>query len=131
VGGDKESCIINRHRYNVVGIKDFGECDFTNTDALDTYLLDEPVPPRDISGSDRGKIAYLGICTGCHTYTGRMIGPPVQQIQALYMDDPHGLAQYIASPVKKRPDYPEMPPQNYLDQETRLAVAEYMLSRTN
>ncbi|NIB40271.1 cytochrome-c peroxidase [Pseudomaricurvus alkylphenolicus] len=131
VGGGKESCIINRHRYNVVGIKDFGECDFTNTDALDTYLLDEPVPPRDISGSDRGKIAYLGICTGCHTYTGRMIGPPVQQIQALYMDDPHGLAQYIASPVKKRPDYPEMPPQNYLDQETRLAVAEYMLSRTN
>ncbi len=47
------------------------------------------------------------------------------------MDDPQGLADYIAHPVKKRDDYPEMPPQDYLDAETRLAVAEHMLSRTN
>jgi hypothetical protein len=47
------------------------------------------------------------------------------------MDNPEGLAAYIAAPVKKRDDYPEMPPQNYLDEETRLAVAKYMLSRTN
>ena len=41
------------------------------------------------------------------------------------------LADYIAAPTKKRDDYPEMPPQNYLDPETRLEVAKYMLSRTN
>ncbi|GAA5315616.1 MAG: hypothetical protein AseanaTS_08210 [Candidatus Pelagadaptatus aseana] len=131
VGVSRDSCIINRHRYNHVGIGDFGTCDFTNTDSIDTYLLDEPVPPREIKGEDKGKIAYLGVCTGCHTYNGRMIGPPVQLIQALYMDNPQGLADYIANPVKKRDDYPEMPPQNYLDEETRLAVAKYMLSRTN
>lgn len=131
VGVSRDSCIINRHRYNHVGIGDFGTCDFTNTDSIDTYLLDEPVPPREIKGEDKGKIAYLGVCTGCHTYNGRMIGPPVQLIQALYMDDPQGIADYIANPVKKRDDYPEMPPQNYLDEETRLAVAKYMLSRTN
>jgi len=28
-------------------------------------------------------------------------------------------------------DYPEMPPQDYLDPETRLAVAKYMLQVTN
>ena len=131
VGTSRDSCIINRHRYVTVGVSDWAECSFTNTDAIDTYILDEPVPPREIKGSEKGKIAYLGICTGCHTYTGRMIGPPVQIIQALYMDNPRGLADYIANPVKKRDDYPEMPPQNYLDEETRLAVAEYMLSRTN
>ena len=131
VGESLDSCIINRHRYRHVGIGDFTDCEFTNTDSIETYLLDEPVPPREISGADRGKIAYLGICTGCHTYSGRMIGPPVQLIQALYMDDPQGIADYIANPEKKRDDYPEMPPQNYLDEETRLAVAEYMLSRTN
>jgi hypothetical protein len=60
-----------------------------------------------------------------------MIGPPVQAIQALYMDNPQGLADYIAKPVKKRADYPEMPPQDYLDAETRLAVAQYMLQVTN
>ena len=74
---------------------------------------------------------YLGICTGCHTYNGRMIGPPVQVIQALYMGNPQGLADFIAKPMKKRDDYPEMPPQDYLDPETRLAVAKYMLEVTN
>ncbi|MFD2164796.1 parallel beta-helix domain-containing protein [Thalassotalea euphylliae] len=131
VGTSRDSCIINRHRYVTVGVSDWNECAFTNTDGIDTYILDEPVPPREIKGSEKGKIAYLGICTGCHTYSGRMIGPPVQIIQALYMDNPKGLADYIANPVKKREDYPEMPPQNYLDEETRLAVAQYMLSRTN
>jgi len=131
VGGSADSCIINRHRYVTVGVDDWKECEFTNTDSVITYLLDEPVPPRVISGEERGKVAYLGVCTGCHTYTGRMIGPPVQIIQALYMDNPQGLADYIANPTKKREDYPEMPPQNYLDEETRLAVAKYMLSRKN
>ena len=128
VGPSRDSCIINRHRYITVGIDDFGECNFTNTDNIDTYLLPEPVPPREIDGSEQGKLTYLGICTGCHTYTGRMVGPPVKVIQALYMDDPQGLADYIASPTRKREDYPEMPPQNYLAPEVRLAVAEYMLA---
>lgn len=130
IGPTVDSCIINRHRYTTVGVDDFAECDFTNTYTIGNYLL-EPVPPRDIRGEDRGKIAYLGICVGCHTYTGRMVGPPVQILQALYMDDPEGLAEYIANPTKKRDDYPEMPPQNYLDEETRMAVAEYMLGVKN
>ncbi|MGJ8681656.1 parallel beta-helix domain-containing protein [Paraglaciecola sp.] len=127
VGTSRDSCIINRHRYVTTGVSGWEECKFTNTDNIETYLLDEPVAPREIKGSEKGKIAYLGICAGCHTYTGRMIGPPVQIIQALYMDNPEGLAEFIANPTKKREDYPEMPPQNYLDEETRLAVAKYML----
>lgn len=131
VGTSRDSCIVNRHRYITMGVDSWQECNFTNTDSIDTYLLDEPVPPREISAADKGKVAYLGICTGCHTYTGRMIGPPVQIIQALYMDEPQKLADWIANPTKKRDDYPEMPPQNYLDAETRLAVAEYMLQVSN
>jgi len=130
VGPTEDSCIINRHRYVTVGLDDFAECDFTNTYQTANYLL-PPVPPRKIEAEDRGEIAYLGICAGCHTYTGRMIGPPVQVIQALYLDNPEGLAEYIANPVKKRDDYPEMPPQDYLDEETRLAVARYMLQVSN
>lgn len=130
VGPSKDSCIINRHRYVTVGLDDFGDCEVTNTQAIANYLLPS-VPPRKIASEDRGKIAYLGICAGCHTYTGRMIGPPVQIIQALYMDNPQGLADYIAAPTKKRDDYPEMPPQNYLDEATRLAVSKYMLQVKN
>jgi parallel beta-helix repeat protein len=130
VGPSPGSCIINRHQYVTTGVDDFAECDFTNTANIPTYLL-PPVPPRRIDPSERGKVAYLGICSGCHIYNGRMIGPPVQVIQALYMDNPQGIADYITKPVRKRPDYPEMPPQDYLDPETRLAVAKYMLQVRN
>lgn len=130
VGVSRDSCIINRHRYVTVGVKNWQECNFTNTANVDSYILDEPVPARDIDPSERGKVVYMGICAGCHTYTGRMIGPPIQIIQALYMDNPQGLADWIAKPTKKRDDYPEMPPQDYLDEATRLAVAEYLLSVT-
>ncbi len=130
VGKSNDSCIINRHRYVTVGVNSWAECDFTNTHNIITYLLDEPVPPRVIDPSERGKVVYNGVCAGCHTYTGRMIGPPVQIIQALYMDNPQGIADFIANPTKKREDYPEMPPQNYLDEETRLAVANYLLAQT-
>jgi putative cofactor-binding repeat protein len=126
IGPTKDSCINNRQQYVTVGLDNFAECDFSNTNNIANYLL-APVPPREIKGAEKGKIAYLGICAGCHTYTGRMIGPPVQIIQALYMDNPQGIADFIANPTKKRDDYPEMPPQNYLDAETRLAVAKYML----
>ena len=129
IGPTTDSCIINRHRYITVGVNDFAECSFSSTVGIANYLL-PPVPARVIEPGERGKITYLGVCAGCHTYAGRMIGPPIQIIQALYMDDPQGLAEYIASPTRKRDDYPEMPPQDYLDPETRLAVAEYMLSRT-
>ncbi|NND66831.1 MAG: cytochrome-c peroxidase [Halioglobus sp.] len=126
VGPTKDSCIINRHRYTTVGVDDFAECEFTHTAGTANYLL-PTVPPRQIDPGERGKIAYLGVCTGCHTYGGRMIGPPVQAIQALYHDNPEGIAEYIASPARMRENYPEMPPQDYLDEETRLAVAKYML----
>ncbi|RBP48786.1 parallel beta-helix domain-containing protein [Arenicella xantha] len=131
VSAGQDNCIINRHRYNTVGLSDFTECEFTHTDAIKTYLLDTPVPPRDIAASERGKIAYLGVCTGCHSYNGRLIGPSIQTIQALYFEDPEGLATYLANPIKKRPDYPEMPSQAYLGEETLLAVAKYVLSREN
>lgn len=129
VGGGTGSCIINRHRYQTVGIGGYSNCDFTNTDEVISYLLDTPVPSRQISADERGEITYLSVCSGCHSYTGRLVGPPIQSIQALYMDDPEGLAAYISDPVKKRPDFPEMPSQAYLGEETLLAVAKYTLGR--
>ncbi len=82
---------------------------------------------RLISDRERGELAYLGICTGCHSYAGHLIGPPVQVIQALYRDNPEALADYIDAPLKRRSDFPEMPPKNYLGRKTQLAVAQYML----
>ena len=131
VGSSNGSCIINRHRYRTVGIGNYAECDFTNTDSTESYLLVGGAKPRVINPEERGEIAYLGVCTGCHSYTGRLIGPSVEVIQAMYAGNPQGLADYINAPIKKRNNFPEMPAQNYLDSETQLAVAKYMLQVDN
>tara|TARA_Y100000385_G_scaffold139652_1_gene145064 strand:+ start:26 stop:382 length:357 start_codon:yes stop_codon:yes gene_type:complete len=114
--------------YRTFGLGGYAECELSNTDDVKSYLLAEPVAPRVIEKDEKGKLAYYGVCSGCHAYDVRMIGPPTQTIQAMYMNNPQGIADYINAPVRRREDYPEMPPQNYLSAETRLAVAEYMLS---
>jgi len=131
IGPTEGSCIINRHRYKTVGIGDFTDCDFTNTDDIENYLIAGGAEPRVIAPSERGEIAYLGVCTGCHAYAGRLIGPSVQEIQALYANRPEALVSYINAPTPMRSDYPEMPAQNYLDAETQLAVANYILQVGN
>lgn len=127
-GGGSGSCIRNKEAYRTFGLEGYTTCELSNTDDVKSYLLDEPVAPRVIEADEKGKLAYYGVCSGCHAYDVRMIGPPTQVIQALYANNPQGIADYIAAPIHKREDYPEMPPQNYLSEETRLAVAEFMLT---
>jgi cytochrome c551/c552 len=127
VGNSSNSCILDHDKYVTVGLRNFGTCGFTTTAAVTTYLLEEPAERRKIAAEDMGKRAYYGVCAGCHSYSIKMIGPPTQIIQALYADDPQGIVDYITSPTKKRDDYPEMPPQNYLSEEVRMAAARFML----
>ena len=130
VGGGVGSCIINPSRYTTFGVEKFASCQVTDTRAIKTYMLDKPVAPRATSSTEKGKMTYYGVCSGCHSYNTRLVGPPVNVIQALYKNNPKGIADYIAKPVHKREDFPEMPPQNYLTEETRNAVAEYLLTIT-
>ena len=131
-------CIADQNRYRTLFVlgANYGLCDRVKyaTDGIFTMTLPEMAPIeiiQDVSSEDfeheLGKRTYYGVCTGCHTYSVRMIGPSVKSIQALYFDDPEGIASFIEHPVKKRDDFPEMPPQNYLTEQTRMAVAKYML----
>ncbi len=128
------NCIVNEEKYRTFGLSvgGFSECkDTKGTSEITTMTLAEPVTAKEIGITDKGKLAYYGICAGCHSYSMRMIGPSTMTIQALYMDNPKGLAEYIANPVKKRENFPEMPPQNYLPEDVRMAVSEYVLQMTD
>ncbi|MEQ8827242.1 MAG: cytochrome c [Parvibaculum sp.] len=129
--GMDDGCILNPERFRTIGLGEYGDCAFETTANVATYTLPEPVPARDLADVDTGRLVYYGICAGCHAYNSRLIGPPVQIVQALYMDDPEGIAAYIAEPERKRQDYPAMPPQAHLDAATRLAAAEFMLQLEN
>ena len=127
-GEDGDNCIINRERYLHRGIDNWTDCEVTTTADVASHLLPDGAPPRSTDGQNKAELLYRGICAGCHGYDVRMIGPATVTIQALYQDDAQALADYIAKPVKKRPDYPDMPPQGHLSPKLRLQVAKYMLN---
>jgi len=129
VGGGSGSCVADKAGLKSLGISGWAAgCSRTSTADVSTYLLDKPAPPRVMSSDDRGKLIYSSVCAGCHAYNVRMIGPPTLVIQAMYAGNAQGIADYIANPVKKRQDFPPMPPQAHLNADLRLAVAKYMLS---
>lgn len=90
--------------------------------------LREPLPSSTLTLEQKGRITYLSVCTGCHTYAARIVGPPVAAIQALYAGKPEEMVRWVKQPTHKRPDYPEMPPQDYLPDEVLLEVAKYILA---
>jgi len=126
--GMDDGCILNPERYRTLGLDKYSECEFSNTANIASYTLPEPVPARSMEDLDKGKLAYYGVCAGCHAYDSRMIGPPTRIVQTIYMDDPEAIAQYAANPERKRDDYPEMPPQAHLGEETLLEAAKFMLN---
>ena len=128
IGGGVGSSIRNRDRYRTWGLGDYGIPSISDTRAVQTFLLEEPAEPRVISKEDLGEMTYYGICSGCHAYDIRLIGVPTNVIQMIYKDNPKGIVEYITKPKNLRDDYPEMPPQDYLSEEAKLAVAEYILS---
>jgi len=141
------SCVSRRDAYRTFGLGDWTDCDSPTVTAADavgdkptlagttrdisTKMLPEPAAPRVITvDADGAKLVYQGICAGCHTYNIRMIGPPVMAIKAQYGSDATAIAEYIAAPEKKRPDFPTMPPQDHISEAMRLEVAKYMLALT-
>jgi mono/diheme cytochrome c family protein len=128
IGGGSGSSILNREKYRTWGLGGFGIPEINDTRAIRSLLLEKPAAPKEISKADLGEMTYYGICSGCHAYDIRLIGVPTQIIQMIYKDNPEGIVEYINEPKNLRDDYPEMPPQDYLSDEAKMAVAEYILS---
>lgn len=128
IGGGEGSSIRDPERYRTWGLGEFGQPQVANTAAVKSFLLDEPAEPRKISKEELGEMTYYGICSGCHAYDIRLIGVPTNVIQMIYKDNPEAMVEYINKPKNLRDDYPEMPPQDYLSEEAKMAVAEYILA---
>lgn len=96
---------------------------------MTSMRLKEPVRSAPLTLEQKGRLAWLAVCTGCHSFSTRVMGPPMVAARAPYMGDPQKLADWIARPTKKRADYPAMPPQSYLPADVRLEVAKYVLEQ--
>ncbi|PSR03721.1 MAG: cytochrome-c peroxidase [Bacteroidetes bacterium SW_11_45_7] len=86
MGGGKGSCIKDRSRYRTWGLDGYGACPPTTTTGIQSYMLDKPAEPRDVDKEREGKLVYYGVCSGCHAYDTRLIGPKVTDIQKIRAD---------------------------------------------
>ena len=127
-GGGSGSTIRDRNKYRTFGLENYGIAQISDTQDIPTMRTPAPVPPRSVSKEELGELTYYGVCAGCHAFGTRLIGPPTEILQAIHQDNPQGIVDYITAPKNLREDYPEMPPQDYLSEEAKMAVAEYILS---
>lgn len=130
-GGGVGSTIRDKNRYRTFGLGDYGPAEIEDTKDIKTFMLNSPVPPRSVTDQELGEITYYGVCAGCHAFGTKLIGVDTQIIKDIYVDNPQGIVNYITKPLNLRDDYPEMPPQDYLSEEAKMAVAKYILQMTN
>jgi hypothetical protein len=129
IGNGSGSTLLNRNKYITFGLGNYGTPSITTSYDVKSFLLDEPAEHRrDITKEQLGEFTYYGVCAGCNAMNQRLIGVPTNIIQAIHMNNPQGIVDYINNPKNLRDDYLEMPPQNYLSEEAKMAVAEYILN---
>jgi len=73
-----------------------------------------------------GEEIFTNICSACHQFDARVVGPPYMDVLSKYETDKDALVKFIMNPVKMNPDYPPMPNQN-LRKPQATAVADYLL----
>lgn len=128
-GKGQGHCAVAQDGVDKLGTKRWGTCDASMSKAsYKTAMLDEPVQIKPYTAEQRGRLTYLAVCTGCHTYSSVLHGPSMQSIKALYGKDEAALVKFISNPVHKRSDFAEMPAQAYLGEETLHAIAHYVLT---
>ena len=127
-GKGRKNCMTAPSSLRHLGAERWQECE-KGASSVDVVSMQtaEPVAAPSLTLEQKGRLTYLAVCTGCHAYSRRIVGPPMVVIKALYKDQPQALADWIAAPTHKRKDYPEMPPQNYLSPDVRAELARYIL----
>lgn len=74
--------------------------------------------------------AAFAICAACHQSGLNQPGPSLEEIAKIY-DNKEDLVAWIKKPVKKRENYPQMPPFDKLDSRTLELAAEHLLRIKN
>ncbi len=75
---------------------------------------------------EKGEKVFKTVCSACHSFTQRVVGPPLNAVIPSYRNKVDELKNFIKNPVKKDPSYPPMPNLGLPDDEIE-AVSLYLL----
>jgi cytochrome c len=95
-------------------------------------MLAKLIPDREIEEGGgitdyaKGESVYKRVCSTCHRFDQKIVGPPYATVLLKYESDIQQLIAFIANPKKVNPDYPPMPNQGLKITEVE-AVAGYLL----
>ncbi len=73
-----------------------------------------------------GKEIYTNICSACHAFDHKVVGPPYEQTLPTFKGNVDELVKFILHPTHKVPGYPDMPNPGLNPAQAR-AVATYIL----
>jgi cytochrome c len=78
------------------------------------------------SALEEGKHVFETICSACHRFDIRVVGPPLNERVPKYHGDVEKLKGFIRNPVKLTPGYPSMPKLGLPEKEID-AVSRYLI----
>lgn len=80
------------------------------------------------AAEEKGKAVFETVCSGCHSFEERVVGPPLGTVLPKYAGTPDALKGFLRNPGKVDPEYPKMPNLGLAEEEID-AVAGYLLGR--
>jgi cytochrome c551/c552 len=88
----------------------------------------QPVtPPPSIAS---GEALFEQKCSICHRFDQRAVGPPLNAVVPKYRSSSDQLQAFLKNPVKRNPDYPNMPNLGLTDEQAA-AIAGFLLQQVS
>ena len=75
-----------------------------------------------------GEEIYQIVCSSCHKFDEKLVGPPYNQVLTKYEGKMDQLVAFIRNPVKVDPAYPPMPNQGLRAEEAK-NIAQYLMDQ--
>ena len=85
-------------------------------------------PAADAAVLEKGKKVFDTVCSVCHRFDSKIVGPALNEVVPKYKGDVAKLKGFIRNPVKVNPALPAMPKPAIKEDEVD-AVARYLLSQ--
>jgi cytochrome c len=95
-------------------------------------MLAKIIPEREVEADGgitdytKGEGVYKRVCSSCHRFDQKIVGPPYVTVLPKYENNIQKLIEFVSHPQKVNPDYPAMPSLGLKITEIE-AVAGYLL----
>ncbi|MFZ0390067.1 MAG: c-type cytochrome, partial [Calditrichia bacterium] len=70
-----------------------------------------------------GRDVYQNICSSCHRFDEKLVGPPYNEVLPKYANKKDELIEFVKNPYDISPSYPPMPDLGLNEQQVRSVIA--------